>query len=364
MKRLWAGGLAVAMGLQSAGVALAQSSLDALEEELKEVQLQHDDATTQNLTNFFNQVDQAMVSNDAAVALWQQAGGAMPPPTPVTTVHETESASERDARLAQDKANADQLGGILQLHCGLLHYAALFVTKPNRKGLQQDFNGWLQRAAQVYPQLTSAAPPAGDAGGPRRRRDAGGSSFRLGDIKSATMKGSVISGYLGFKSWGDKEAGGWSVNNLPTLYKTDILDPARATPTADTLADWDIYIAMEQAEEPDADKWTSTDLPPLQFERACDDYAIRPSAEKLETLVQIIHANPTHPKADEWLQRAKDLLATLRGGKPAGAAATPIPAPAPAAVTNGNVTVSTIQQGDAQIIITHTNATPNPAPPR
>jgi hypothetical protein len=84
----------------------------------------------------------------------------MPAPTPVTTEYESETATERDTRLAQDKANAEALGLVVQLHCGLLHYAALFVTDPKRKGLQDDFNGWLQRAAQVYPQLSSGSAPA------------------------------------------------------------------------------------------------------------------------------------------------------------------------------------------------------------
>jgi hypothetical protein len=201
MKRLLVGCIASGALLLQAGVVFAQSSLDALEEELKEVKQQRADATAQNLSNFFSQVDQAMASPDAAVALYQQAGGQMPAPTPVTTVHETESASEREARLAQDQANATALGSMLQVHCGLLHFAALFVTSPDQKGLPDDFNAWLQKAAQAYPQLGAIAKPGGDDanGAHHRRRDDGAAPpappqppFNLNDLKGRSMHDSII----------------------------------------------------------------------------------------------------------------------------------------------------------------------------
>ena len=70
----------------------------------------------------------------------------MPEPMPRLTEHDTETASEREARLEQDKANATTAGTLLQLHCGLLYYAVLFVAEPNRQGLQDEFNAWLQKA--------------------------------------------------------------------------------------------------------------------------------------------------------------------------------------------------------------------------
>jgi hypothetical protein len=381
MKPLHAGCVALSALLLQAGMARAQSSLDALEDELKEVKQQHEDATAQNLANFFGQVDQAMADPGAAVTLYQQAGGTLPPPTPVTTVHDTESASERDARLAQDQANATGLGNMLQVHCGLLHYAALFVTNPDQKDLPDQFNAWLQKVAQVYPSLGNLPASGGGAGGPgggdsngekHHHREAGaggpgggGQGFSLNDLKAKTMRDSLIAKYLGFKSWGDKEPGGWAVRDIPNLFKAKILDPLRATPSQATLDAWNVYIAMASADEPDNDKWTNTEYPPLQFERACDDFAITPGTDKIENLVQIIHANPTHPDADEWIKRTKQMLddySAKHGGRPAPSAiAAP---PPPASGTNPNVVVTTIQQGDAQIITTRTNATANPAPPQ
>ena len=89
----------------------------------------------------------------------------MPDPSPVVTQHEDETPTEKDARIAKDQNNAAKLGVALQLHCGLMHYAALFVAKPDQKGLQEDFVGWLQKAAQLYPQL-AVAPTTPDGGDP------------------------------------------------------------------------------------------------------------------------------------------------------------------------------------------------------
>ena len=52
------------------------------------------------------------------------------------------------------------------------------------------------------------------------------------------MQDSIITKYLGFKSWGGKvpaEQASWSVRDIPRLFKTRILDPSRATPTQATL---------------------------------------------------------------------------------------------------------------------------------
>jgi hypothetical protein len=367
--------------LAMTGFARAQSTLDALEQELKEAQQQHDDVTAQNLSNFFSQVDQAMQSTDASVQLWQQAGGAMPALTGTTTQYSTETVSEREAREAKDKVNAQALGGMLQVHCGLLHYGATFITNPKQKGLQDDFNGWLQKIAAVYPQIGAPASadngpaPGGGGGGYHHHHDGAGGGggggaaappppLNFGDLKGKTLHDSPITKFLGFTAvFKDKDQGSWSVKQIPALFKSNILDPSRATPNQTTLGNWDIYVAMEQADETDPDKWTTTDYPPLQFERAYDDYAISPGTDKIETLVQIIHANPTHPSAPDWLTRTKTLLDAYRSGHGGAAPAVVQNTPSPTTPTAPtNVTVE--QQGDAQIITTHnTNGTANPAQP-
>jgi hypothetical protein len=372
MKRFRVGWMALGGLFFQAGLGSAQSSLDALEQELNEVKQQHQDATAQNLSNFFTQVDAAMGSSDAAVALYQQAGGQMPAPTPVTTVHESESATEKDARLAQDQANTVALGALLELHCGLMHYAALFITSPDQKGLQDDFNAWLQKAAQTYPMVGVNSVPGGNdsKGGHHRRHDDGDGGggpppppLNLNELKGKTMRDSIIAKSLGFKQWGDKEQGGWAVRDIPKLFRTNILDPLRTAPSPATLSAWDALIAMANADEPDADKFASTIYPPLQFDRACDDYGITPSTEKLEAILQIIHSHPTHPQADDWIARAHQLLDDYRAKHGGAAATADNPATAPSAPANSNVVVTTEKQGDATVITTHTNAAPSAPTP-
>jgi hypothetical protein len=352
--------------------AAAQSTLQALQEELKQAEQQHNDVTAQNLGTFFSQVDSAMTSPEAAIALYQNAGGTMPDPAPVSTEHESETVTEKDARMAQDRATAKMLGTALELHCGILHYAALFVTKPDQKGLAEEWGGWLKNAAAVYPELavpasppaTSSAPggasQAGDASH-HHHHDSGAKPFSPADIKSKTMKDSIIGKSLGFNSWGDKEQGGWAVKDIPRFYKAQVLDPLRATPNEATLAAWDAYIAMMNADEPDSDKWTQATYPGLFFERSCDAYTAAPDVEKLEGLVKFITANNTNPQFATWDERVSGLLkdfAAKRGTPltPAGDASAPPPAVQPPA--NPNEQVTTEKQGDATIITTHhlTNA--------
>jgi hypothetical protein len=376
MRRFALGPMLAGMVFFHVGIACAQDSLQALKEELKEAKDAHDQMTTQALSNFFGQVDPAMGSPDAAVALYQQAGGTMPEPTPVITQNENETATEKANRLALDQATTARVGAILQLQCGMLHYAALFVTKPDQPGLKDQWVAWLKSAAPAYPQAVGvppapAAPGNGDSDGHHHKKDGPGGNkppapFNPSDLKGKAMKDTVISKFLAFNAWGDKEQGGWAVKDLPKLYRANVLEPLRATPTAATLTAWDTYIAMANADEPDNDKWAQVDFPPLQFDRACDDYAAAPGTEKLEGLVNLIKANPTNTHADEWITRVSGLMDDYKakhGGAPAPPPTTSTaPMTAPSAP---GVTVTTVQQGDATIITTHSNTAPvAPTPPQ
>jgi len=356
--------LAASVFLFQGGSVVAQSTVDALIEELNDAKQQHEQLTAANLDNFFTNVDAAMASPDAAVALYQQAGGTMPAPAPVVTTHTDETVTEKNAREDVDKANLTRLGVILQLHCGLLHYGALFIAKPNQKGLQADFINWLRSAAAAYPQINSAAQKP-TAGTHNRKKDKNGDDsqqqppLNFANLKGKTLHDSVISKFLGFNAWADKDQGGWAVQGLPEMFRTNVLDPSRNPPTADTLTAWDIYIAMKNSDTPDDDQWNQMVYPPLQFQRASDDYTIAPSTEKLEGLVNIIKANPTHPQADAWIATVKgfvDAYAANHGG--AKATTTTPAATTNAAPANPNVIVTTQQQGDMTIITTHTNSPP------
>jgi hypothetical protein len=375
MRRYGLGWVAWGAFLFQGGFAVAQNSLDVLEQELNEAKQQRQDVATQTLSNFFSQVDAAMGSPDAAVALYQQAGGVLPDPAPVVTEHTDETATEKAARVALDQANLSRFGAVLQLHCGLMHYAALLVVKPDQAGLQTEWLAWLQKAAQIYPLLS--APAANTEEKPvqyKKKKDKDKEDnapaptlpppFYPEELKGKNMRDSIISKFLGFKSWADKEQGGWSVRDLPRLYRANVLEPLRASPTPATLAAWDTYIAMANADEKDNDRWNQVVYPPLQFDRDCDDYAIAPGTEKLEGLVNLIKANPTYPQVEDWIARVHQLMDDYRahhGGNPTTAQN---PASSPSApATDPNVTVTSSKQGD-MTIVTHTNSAPvTNAPP-
>jgi hypothetical protein len=381
MRRFGLGSLFAAVILFHGGAARAQDSLQALQEELKEAKDAHTQMTEQTLSNFFAQVDPAMASPDAAATLYEQAGGAAPDPSPVLNSNpEEETATEKETRLALDQANLTRLGTAVELHCGLLHFGALFVVKPDQPGLQDAWVAWLKTAAQTYPQL---AVPAGATQQPQpehkhhhKDQDANNDApptpkpqpptYYPYEMMAKPLKDSIISKYLVFGAWADKDQGAWNVHAIPQLYKDNVLTPSRTKPTEATLANWDVFIAMANADERDNDRWNTVVLPPLRFDRACDEYAVSPSTEKLEGLVNLIKASPTNPHADEWITRVSGLMDDYRvkhGGAPltpSGAAGTTNTATTNTAPGTSAVTVTTEQQGDATIITTHasTNAAP------
>jgi hypothetical protein len=379
--RLYGCGFAVLAIFLFQGGARAQDMIQTLKQELAEAKQQHQDATSQVSTNFFSQVDAAMADPDSAIALYKLAGGALPDPAPVLTENVDESASEKDARLAVDQANLSHLAIVVQLQCGMLHYAALFVVDPKRAGLHDDWVDWLKKAAQIYPQL-GIPPPSrplpkdqqqSEWDHKKKKEDGGGGGGGAPatppapapnplDPKQISLRDAAITKFLGFKALGDKEQGGWAVKDLPQLYRTNVLDPSRVKPTEDTLSFWTAYIAMLNADEPNNDKWNQEVYPPLAFDRATDDYAISPGTEKLEALINIIKAFPTSPHSEEWADRVNQLIdkysashggstTTTSGNDSGNGTATP--------TTDPNVSVTTQQQGDMTIVTTHTNAAPS-----
>jgi hypothetical protein len=361
-----------------AGVARAQSSsLDMLEKDLDEVDNQHKEDTTKNLDSITSMLENASASPDAAIQLYQAAGGEMPKPAPVKTEYEHETPTEAAQRNALDQATLTEFGGALQLHCGMMRFAALFVLDPNMAGLQDQWTNWLKSAAQIYPGIATPLTDnrvgatqgsSGSGGGDssrrssRRNRESGGGGGGGGGggesdsnadngssdaaspdsnsdgrrdktpkppekivvsdkIRKMTMSGSPISTYLGFLAWADSKEGKWTVADLPKLYKEQVLDPLRVSPSAATLAAWDSYIAMMNADQPDADKWAQLDYPGFEFERDSDDFAIKPSADKLETMVNLIKANPKHPNFADWSTRVHDMIKSFRDQQQQQAAA-------------------------------------------
>lgn len=323
--------LGVWAGVLFLGVhASAQNSLDILEQQLNQASKQHEDAASEVVSSMLNELETAYGSPEAALTLYQKAGGQMPDATPVTTQNAYETPDEKAMRLAQDQANATSLATQLQLHCGLMRFAALFIIQPDKKGLHEEWIAWLKNAAQIYPLLrqnteTKPAAPRNNGGGNRRRQGqgrgggGGGGGGAGPDYRGVSVKDSIISSYFGYHGWGDKEQGQWNVRSIPALYRKEILDPSRAAPSAETLADWDVFIAMKNADQPDNDRWNNIEYPSLQFERSLDDYALSHTMEKLQTLVNIVTSNPTHPQFNDWSTKVKQLLQDYRKMKAAAA---------------------------------------------
>jgi len=337
--------------------ASAQNSLDVLEQDLNQVKQEHQEATSKTVVDLLDQLDAAYQSSTAAVSLYQTAGGTMPEPTPVTTRNAYETPDEKSVRLEQDQTNISNLAYALQMHCGLMRYALLFITQPNQKGLKDDWIAWLKTAAQIYPNLKqkqeqkqdqdeegkNVVPHGGEngKGGWRAVRQAAAHEAEGPDYQNIAVRDSIISTYFGFHGWGDKEQGSWTVRDIPNLYRKNILDPLRVSPSAQTLAAWDAYIAMKNVDQPDNDKWNEVDYPTLEFDRGCDDFAIARSTEKLATLVALIKANPTHPQLDDWIARVHKMMQDYRAQKAGGAVApSTIPSSAPADTSDSTSTSS------------------------
>jgi len=82
-----------------------------------------------------------------------------------------------------------------------------------------------------------------------------GRGVTFNDYRDVSVKDSIISTYFGYHGWGDKEQGQWSVRQIPALYRKEILEPMRKALSPDTLAAWDTYITLKNADQPDPDKW-------------------------------------------------------------------------------------------------------------
>lgn len=309
MKRVF---VMIVITLVAACRVTAQTSLDVILQDLKEVKQQHDQAASQAMTTFLSSLDVASQSGSQALDLYKRAGGNLPDLTPVRHHYEYETPTEKEAREAIDAQNYAAAAIVVQVHCGLMRYAALLSLNPPPPGTKDQWLAWLKTIAQVYPQLAGSRA-----------------------LKDVAMRDSVISNYLQFHGWGGSEQGGWAVHDLPRLYRDLVLEPLRHPPGPGTLDAWDTYTAMLQADETDHDKWTNSDEPPVDFDRGADDFAIEPTLDKLAALDAIVKANPTSDHINDWITRMGAMITVYQQAgsshsqTPAPAAGTPTPAPTP-----------------------------------
>jgi hypothetical protein len=288
MKRFVVMGVVVLCAL---GRAEAQTSIDVLEDDLKEAKATHDSSASQLMTTFLGTLQSAEQSPAVALDLYQKAGGNLPDAAPVHHHYQYETPTEKAEREAIDASNFQTVAIVIQLHCGLMRNAALLALTPNAPGVQEGWLDWLKSTAALYPQLQGKRA-----------------------LKDVTMHDSVISNYLGFSGWGDSDQGKWSLSDLPQLYHDQVLEPLRHPPTQATIDAWNTYIAMKQADEPDQNKWAQQIEPALDFDRDVDDYNVLPSMDKLAALDAIIKANPTSDHLTDWINRMQTLIDSYRQG--------------------------------------------------
>ena len=306
MKRLF---LCLGAGYAMAAPSGAQTPIQVLEDDIKQAQVEHAAASSQQMTTFLASLDAAVQSPNAALTLYEQAGGALPDPTPVSKRYTYETPTEKEERLALDQQKLGTLASIAQIHCGLMENAALLVTKPNDPKVTAQWLAWLKNTAAIYPQLTGKLP-----------------------LKNVTMKDSVISRYLGFHGWGTSDEATWSIELLPSLYRQLVLEPLRNPPTPGVVEAWNTYIAMVQSDDPDSTHFAQVTEPALDFDRAADDFTLRPSMDKLQVIDQIIKSNPTNDQLDKWIARARQMIAVYAGGT---STHSQLPGPTPGTSSSG-----------------------------
>jgi hypothetical protein len=355
-------------------VVRAETSLDVLNNELEQAREDHASASSKQFTDLMSALDQALQSPEQALQLYQNAGGEMPDFAPVMSSHSSETPDEKELREAQDEAVDAALVSLIQLHCGVMRYAALFIQTPDQRGLHDEWVAWLKQAAQIYPQ--AGLTPHDTRTRVERNRNVIGQDppppppkaqdpFLPGyarALKDASVRDSVISNYYGYKGWGDKEQGGWAVHDIPRLFRTEILDRLRTNPSAATIAAWDTYIAMRKVDAGDPNKWNNVEYPELEFQRGCDNYYAKPGEEKLEVLVDLVKNNPTNPSLDKWITQVKQLIQDYRNLKSSGTT----PPPADSSTSGPYVipdTTSTTSTPAPAPIPDNTTQTPAPAPP-
>ena len=160
MRRFALGPIIIAgVVLLHGGIVCAQDSLKALQEELKggegRAYASHRAGACEFLRSGRSRHGKSRTPRSRSTN--RQAARCPNPPG-----HHGKRERDGDGKGKSPGARPSQpgpLGAILQLQCGMLHYAALFVAKPDQEGLQDQWVTWLKSAAQAYPPAIATFPP-------------------------------------------------------------------------------------------------------------------------------------------------------------------------------------------------------------
>lgn len=305
------------------GTAAAQTTLDALEQSLRDLGKQHEQGEQALRDDFVRALDAALASPEAALGAWTEAGGRVPePPRPdagnedwirrVIEACEAQgvAAPELSGALAGDAQarkrlfkRAENYQEILRdysrgrssqaawRHCQLLKFATDFSAKKTDPAKEPRWAAWLADNVPGFEQLS---------GHP---------------ISGVTVGTSPLVRRYGQEQLLARNYKEWSVQAMPELFRTWILDPARAARARDIGKTWDAFIMLNQAESGNPDKWENERLPWLLFQKQADEYRSAPDVMPLTRMVEIMKQHPAHPRFKEMQAITRELLADLKRRK-------------------------------------------------
>jgi hypothetical protein len=298
----------------------AESSMDVLENELNEAQQQHEDASSKQYTDLISTLDQAFQSPDAALQLYQSAGGRMPAPAPVIIFHPpNETPDEKALRVAQDQAVDAAFASIIQLHCGVMRYAVTFVQNPGQKGLHDDWVAWLKQAAQMYPQAGIIPPDTrprplasqGQGQGQRRRnrerQQAGGNANTDNnadtnpDTNADTNTDTNADTNPDANSDANPDANDQGGQPVPgrRSARQDFADALKEKAVRDSVISG--YFSYHAWGDKDQGTWRVRDIPHFYRTEILDPLRVKPSTETLSAWdAYIAMESADEPDRDKW----------------------------------------------------------------
>jgi hypothetical protein len=316
-------GGAAAVLWAACGAAWPQTTLDALERSLKDVGKQHEQGEQTQRDDFARVLDAALASPEAALQAWSDAGGRVPEPPRLDPANEEWMRQALEACEAEGVASPELSGALADdaqarkrlfkragyyqeilagylhsraaqaawAHCQLLKFAADFSAKKTDPAKDPRWTSWLEGNVAGFERIS-------------------GHPFC-----SVTVGASPLVRRYGQDQLLGKDFKEWSVQGMPELFRTWILDPARAARARDIGKTWDAYIVLNHAESGNPDKWENERLPWLLFQKQADEYRVAPDVMPLTRLVEIMKQHPAHPRFKEMQAITGELLADLKRRK-------------------------------------------------
>ncbi len=279
------------LGLCS-GELSAQTTVDTLENALRDVKRVREQSEKATQEAFLTRLTGAATSGQAARALMKEVGMDLPdpefPPDLPRTDTTLEQRREHQQKVAEAEARVGHIDRCLQAHFQLMRFGYQFATMQAGAVGNPEWESWIKSTASNY------------------------GTIRAFDLAGQEIGSSKVIRYFQVKELAGKPEAGWSLRQIPQLYREFILTPLREDKNPQLGQAWDQYIAMRSQEMRDADRWRDEEEPWLQFQKQADLFRIAPSDIKLTEIVNLIRRNPQHPRFEQMHGQATELLKVLR----------------------------------------------------